>query len=77
MAVQALIFREDFAHRVNNNGTVDSICLRCFGTVASLPKEMDLEQKEHAHTCWPLAQYTSKIEPGGESGCLAISPRLS
>jgi hypothetical protein len=58
MSVQALILKADFAHWVNSNGTVDSICLHCFGTVASLTKEIDLEQQEAAHACWQLVEST-------------------
>ncbi len=51
MLVRNLVVHPNFAHRINDNNTVDSICLHCFGTVASLPKNMDLEQKENAHVC--------------------------
>jgi hypothetical protein len=58
MPVRNLILHPDFIHRVNDNDTVDSICLYCFGTVASLPKEMDLEEKEYAHACLQKMQHT-------------------
>jgi hypothetical protein len=58
MPVRNLILHPDFIHRINDNDTVDSICLYCFGTVASLPKEMDLEQKEYAHASSPKMQHT-------------------
>jgi hypothetical protein len=56
MSVQALILKADFAHRVNGNGMVDSICLHCFSTVASLPNEIHLELQEIAHACWQLVE---------------------
>jgi hypothetical protein len=62
MAIRALIIHPDFAHRVNDNGTVDSICLYCFSTIASLPKEMDLEEKENAHSCWQQVKQTSETK---------------
>jgi hypothetical protein len=52
MASQHCFFQSDFAHRLSETGLADSICLFCFGTVASLPNENDLENAEAAHTCW-------------------------
>lgn len=62
MAIRALIIHPDFAHRVNDNGTVDSICLHCFGTVASLPEEKGLEQTEIAHSCWQHVRFTQTAQ---------------
>ena len=42
-----------FAHRLNPDGTVDSICLECFVTVAKSPWEAGLENAERIHTCDP------------------------
>lgn len=69
MAVQALIIKADFAHRLNDNGTVDSICLHCFGTVASLPMEIHLEQQEAAHACGQLVEST-EMKSAAEGGHL-------
>jgi hypothetical protein len=66
MPVRSLILHPDFIHRINDDDTVDSICLYCFGTVASLPKEMDLEQKEYAHACSQKMQHMSNTKPGLE-----------
>ena len=44
-----------FAHRENRDGTFDSICMKCFATVASSLKEAELEQGEQKHWCDPLA----------------------
>ena len=40
-----------FAHRVNRDGTADSICLKCFATVAMSNWEADLEAEEREHSC--------------------------
>ena len=40
-----------FAHRENANGTFDSICLRCFRTVATARSESALREKEQQHAC--------------------------
>jgi hypothetical protein len=41
-----------FVHRFNENGSADSICLFCFATVASRPKEHELDAPEGDHFCW-------------------------
>jgi|GEM_PF-666649 len=43
-----------FAHRFIPDGTVDSICPRCFGTVVSAANEADLVLKEQQHVCDPF-----------------------
>ena len=40
-----------FPHRQNRNGTYDSICPRCFHTVATRKNEADLSKDEHRHIC--------------------------
>ncbi len=51
--------RLKFAHRCIQDGTVDSICPRCFVTIASVANEADLVFKEGHHVCDPfvLAHY--------------------
>ena len=44
-----------FAHRQNKEGTVDSICMKCFATVALSLREAEVEQREHGHRCDPEA----------------------
>ncbi|HWB31582.1 MAG TPA: hypothetical protein VG714_00250 [Acidobacteriaceae bacterium] len=41
---------EGFAHRANDR-TFDSICKRCFRTVATRDLESELEQDEKKHVC--------------------------
>ena len=45
-----------FTHRLNPDGTADSICLFCFATVGSLLAEQALEAKEATHFCWQRAE---------------------
>jgi hypothetical protein len=40
-----------FTHRPREDGTVDSICLGCFQTVAVTTDESDRETLEAAHKC--------------------------
>jgi len=40
-----------FPHRHNSDGTYDSICNRCFETVAKVTTEADLRQFEASHVC--------------------------
>ncbi len=42
-----------FSHRLNSDGTVDSICHQCFATVAKEMRESDLCSKERLHACNP------------------------
>lgn len=43
----------NFAHRSNRNGTTDSICRRCFATVATATWEAELDRAERVHACEP------------------------
>ncbi len=40
-----------FSHRFDHNGLVRSICLCCFRTVATAPREEDLERSDLVHRC--------------------------
>lgn len=42
-----------FAHRYNPNGTCDSICPRCFQTIATVRDEAQLPRIESQHVCDP------------------------
>jgi len=48
-----------FAHRQNPDGTYDSICSRCFQTIATVRDEDALQRIEGRHNCDPnlLARY--------------------
>ena len=74
MFARSLVYRDDFAHRVNNNATVDSICLHCFATVASLGMEADLRTEETAHRCWQRTEHMNQIEAGSNAGVSSRFP---
>jgi hypothetical protein len=40
-----------FPRRLNNDGTYDSICNRCFKTLATSSDETELLNAEQAHIC--------------------------
>jgi hypothetical protein len=40
-----------FLHRTNPDGTTDSICKKCFVTIANSVWEADLELREKTHVC--------------------------
>lgn len=44
-----------FARRRNHDGSIDSICYKCFRTVASAHTEAELQWAEKQHDCVPLA----------------------
>jgi hypothetical protein len=41
-----------FHHRPNQDGSYDTICLRCFLTVSTRTLEADLRQDEIKHDCY-------------------------
>jgi hypothetical protein len=40
-----------YPHRINPDGTVDSICPRCFVTIGTSNSESELERMEAEHDC--------------------------
>lgn len=46
-----------FVRRVNRDGSVDSICLECFATVATADIDVQLVSPEREHVCEPGALY--------------------
>jgi hypothetical protein len=53
-----------FAYRRNLDGSVDSICLRCYLTAATARNDADLHERETAHQC-PDLRSKSKKKPLG------------
>ena len=49
-----------YAHRTNKDGTIDSICKKCFATVGTSEKTEQLEEIESKHDCesWRLEVIT-------------------
>lgn len=45
---------DQYAHRRNDDETVDSICKLCYLTVARAYRETDLCQLELRHVCQPM-----------------------
>jgi hypothetical protein len=43
-----------FPHRLNRDGTYDSICTICHQTVATAKNEKDLFRHEFDHVCNPI-----------------------
>jgi hypothetical protein len=44
---------EPLSHRRNKDGTIDSICPRCYLRVGTALNESELPKIEHSHTCNP------------------------
>jgi len=42
-----------FAHRLNRDSSVDSICTKCYQTIANDTNESTLESAENDHRCDP------------------------
>lgn len=56
-----------FIHRLNEDGTIDSICRDCFLTVATSTSEADLERGERKHACDPqLIERYKKVRVQGK-----------
>ena len=73
-----------FPHRDNQDGSIDSICPRCFVTVGTSSREADLERIEASHVCDPaiLTHYqeqseTTKKQPSRQESPLASTRRLA
>ena len=47
-----------FAHRRNPDASFDSICTKCFQTIASEDSEGKLFAHEEGHTCDPIYEIT-------------------
>ena len=54
-----------FARRRNQDSTVDSICTRCYQTIASGNSEANLAAAEEVHSCDPNGEY-NWVYPAGD-----------
>lgn len=54
-----------FIHRLNKDGTIDSICRDCFITIATARSQSELEREERQHVCqrYLLERY-KKVKTG-------------
>ncbi|WP_109489051.1 hypothetical protein [Occallatibacter savannae] len=43
-----------FIHRINEDGSIDSICRDCFVTIATGRSRLELAPQEQQHTCEPM-----------------------
>jgi hypothetical protein len=61
-----------FVHRFHDDGTVDSICRRCFVTVAIAQRESELLAPENLHMCKPdvLSRFERRNRTAEELGHL-------
>jgi hypothetical protein len=48
-----------FARRRNQNSSIDSICTKCFLTIASACAEEELVVHEEKHVCDPFGEFGS------------------
>ena len=55
--------RRFFRHRLNANGSFDSICTECHMMVTSTRFEMELAHHEQVHTCDPQRLYQIMENP--------------
>jgi hypothetical protein len=65
----------DFPHRMNIDGTIDSICPHCFVTIGCSTWEADLDRMEAAHICEP-ARLASFNGPTRNSAIVEQVPEL-
>ena len=57
-------FTLQFLHRLNEDGTIDSICRDCFVTIATALSESNLDCEERKHRCDPSLLERYKKRPG-------------
>ena len=50
---------EGFAHRLNEDGIIDSICLSCFRTVVTTSDEVESSEHELKHHCDQLTRHNA------------------
>jgi hypothetical protein len=63
-----MLTSDPFAHRTNPNGTIDSICKRCFATVCAHCKSKDVcIVNEAKHVCDPWKLEVIRVALSGKS----------
>jgi len=45
--------QQEFSYRTNDDGSIDSICMACYRTIASAISKVGLADEERKHTCNP------------------------
>lgn len=56
----------EYAHRKNSDGTIDSICLFCFQTIAIAKIEEELAVPERGHNCYRKKEPARASAPAPE-----------
>jgi hypothetical protein len=56
-----------FPHRRNNDGSFDSICLKCLLTIANARTEPDLAKPETYHICNPSILFQQAFDRAQET----------
>jgi hypothetical protein len=64
-----------FAYRTNPDGSIDSICLTCFQTIASEDSEDKLIAHEERHSCDPYWVFSRSRFDSRESATRRASAR--
>ena len=57
----------EFAHRLNADGTFDSICMSCFLTIGTAENEPSLVGQEKIHQCNGNDVHTHLVAQNGET----------
>jgi hypothetical protein len=72
------LLRANFPHRHNKDENFDSICTRCYATVATVGEEWELSSYESKHICDPVAVHLfSKGSSVRTQGPVRLAPRGS
>jgi hypothetical protein len=65
-----------FAHRINEDGTFDSICCGCFMTIANEATLVELKKAENEHDCEMLMRQRLSHSTQRIQAVPAWTPRL-
>jgi hypothetical protein len=61
-----------YRHRLNIDGSYDSICLTCYMTASHATTEAELNVQDKAHVCWT----SLLLEPGYSNLAQPMASRL-
>jgi hypothetical protein len=45
-----------FFHRMMQDSTIESVCMKCFQTIAKGKNEAEIREMEKVHSCTPLRE---------------------
>jgi hypothetical protein len=46
-----------FFHRIMQDSTIESVCMKCFQTIAQGRNETEIREIEKVHSCTPLREF--------------------